>query len=58
MEEQLRIHWERRKNCEKGKHRLRDNTFGVTWCVTCGFLSNKPAGIELKTEDKFIYGKH
>ena len=44
-EEQLRIYWERRKNCEKGKHKLKDNSFGITWCVTCGYLSNKPAPI-------------
>lgn len=27
-------------NCNKGKHRLRMNKFGVTWCVICGLLSN------------------
>jgi hypothetical protein len=61
-EEQLRIYWERRKNCEKGKHKLRDNSFGITWCVTCGFLSNKPAPIgifinsnRLEEVDKLIY---
>lgn len=54
-DEQIRIYWERRKNCDKGKHKLRDNDFGVTWCVVCGCLSNKPAGIELKTEDQIIW---
>lgn len=61
-EDQLRIHWERRKNCEKGKHKLKDNSFGITWCVTCGYLSNKPAPLtkdkkedRLKPEDKLIF---
>lgn len=30
-------------NCNKGKHRFRSNKFGITWCVICGLLSNKPA---------------
>lgn len=42
-EEQIKIYWDRRKNCEQGKHKLKDNNFGITWCVTCGYLSNKPA---------------
>lgn len=25
--------------CKKGKHKLRENKFGVTWCVRCGLLS-------------------
>lgn len=28
------------KNCLKGKHKLRENKFGVVWCVNCGLLSN------------------
>lgn len=51
-ENQIRIYWERRINCDKGKHKLRDNAFGVTWCVTCGFLSTKPSGILLTEDDK------
>lgn len=63
-EEQLRIYWERRKNCSGGKHKLRDNTFGITWCVTCEYLSNKPAPITigiwknnnlLQPEDQLIW---
>ena len=41
-------------NCQSGKHKFRDNNFGVTWCVVCGQLSLKPCGKELKTEDKII----
>lgn len=26
--------------CAKGKHKLRTNHYGVTWCVRCGLLSN------------------
>lgn len=25
--------------CKKGKHKFRENKFGVTWCVRCGLLS-------------------
>ena len=28
------------KKCEKGIHKLRENKFGVVWCVKCGLLSN------------------
>lgn len=61
-EEQLRIYWERRKNCSQGKHKLKDNSFGITWCVTCGYLSNKPAPLTmwkneniLKPHDQLIF---
>lgn len=33
-----------KQNCDRGKHRLRDNKFGVTWCIDCGLLSTKPSG--------------
>ena len=29
-----------KNNCEKGKHRLRVNKYGVCWCMICGLLSN------------------
>lgn len=29
-----------KNNCDKGKHRLRVNKYGVCWCVICGLLSN------------------
>lgn len=28
------------KLCKSGKHKLRENKFGVVWCVRCGLLSN------------------
>ena len=37
--------------CLKGKHKIRDNRFGVTWCVKCGRLFTKPCGIPLKEAD-------
>ena len=27
-------------NCNKSKHKLRINKYGVCWCVICGLLSN------------------
>ena len=27
-------------NCNKGKHRIRMNRYGVAWCCICGLLSN------------------
>lgn len=26
------------RNCDRGKHRMRTNKYGVTWCVICGKL--------------------
>lgn len=40
------------KYCQLGKHKLRTNKFGVTWCVRCGLLSNTPNADELIEEDK------
>lgn len=41
------------KDC-KDKHKIRDNAFGVTWCVNCGRLFTTPCDILLKQEDKII----
>lgn len=38
------------KVCKLGKHRKRDNKFGVTWCTLCGRLFSKPCGRKLKQE--------
>lgn len=35
-------------------HIIRDNNFGVTWCVSCGRLFTKPANKKLKNENKKI----
>jgi hypothetical protein len=45
------------KLCDKNnytgdvKHKPRDNSFGVTWCIRCGRLFNKPCGIPLKESE-------
>ena len=26
------------RNCDREKHRMRTNKYGVTWCVICGKL--------------------
>lgn len=43
-------------HCNKGKHRFRENPFGITWCVICGQLSINNAGLvqPLKEDDKII----
>ena len=41
------------RNCDKSKHRLRTNKYGVTWCIICGRLSNSAAE-DLKDNEKLI----
>lgn len=46
------------KYCQKGKHKLRTNKFGVTWCVRCGLLCTGDSSQELnKDEILIIYEK-
>ena len=41
------------KSCEKGRCKVRENSFGVCWCVRCGKLhSDSPA--KLKPEEQII----
>lgn len=43
------------KKCQCGKHKLRENQFGVVFCVHCGILSTSVGNIEKLTEnDKII----
>ena len=28
--------------CIKGKHKIRENHFGISFCTICGLISNKP----------------
>ena len=42
------------RKCTSGKHKLRTNHFGVTWCVYCGVLSNADAE-SLTDDDKVQY---
>ena len=39
------------KICQKGKHKLRENKFGVTWCVRCGLLSTTIGTAQVLEED-------
>ena len=39
------------RNCNKGKHHLRVNRYGVTWCTYCGLLSNTVGVAEPATEN-------
>lgn len=41
--------------CKKGKHKLRENSFGVVWCVKCGLLSTTIGNCpKLDEDDKLI----
>lgn len=40
--------------CAKGKHKLRTNYYGVTWCTRCGLLSNTQNAQSLEEEDKLL----
>ena len=41
--------------CSKGKHKLKENDFGVVWCVKCGLLSTSVGNAEkLTADDKII----
>lgn len=42
------------KKCNSGKHKLRTNKFGVTFCVYCGLLSTSESD-PLLEEDKVLY---
>lgn len=44
------------KNCQSGKHKIRQNNFGVSWCVYCGLLSNADSE-PLQEDDKILYIK-
>lgn len=40
--------------CDKGRHKFRENPFGITWCVICGQLSINNCGLveKLSEDDK------
>lgn len=40
--------------CRQGKHRFRENNFGVVWCIDCGQLSNT---MDAKPLNKKIYSQ-
>lgn len=39
------------KICQKGKHKLRENKFGIVWCTRCGLLSTSVGSAEKLSED-------
>lgn len=45
------------KLCKSGKHKLRENSFGVTWCTRCGLLSNSLGAAPLEDGDILIIVK-
>lgn len=42
------------RNCKKGKHRIRENKFGVCWCTICGLLSNGEVPDKLEEDSKLL----
>ena len=54
MEITKEIFWKMRANCSKGEHKFRDNDYGVTWCIVCGHLANKPSGKKFIKEEQII----
>ena len=40
------------RNCNKGKHRFRENNFGICWCVLCGMLGTTNTAPKLEENDK------
>ena len=43
-------------HCDKGKHKFRENKFGITWCTICGQLSVNNKGLvqPMSEDDKLI----
>lgn len=39
--------------CSKGKHKIRENSFGISFCVICGLISNKGAQL-LQDNEKLL----
>lgn len=40
--------------CDKGKHKFRENSYGIVWCTICGLLSYSNYGLvdKLQEDDK------
>jgi ribosomal protein L37AE/L43A len=37
---------------DPNKHKTRDNKFGITWCLRCGRLFDKPCGKPITDLDR------
>jgi len=45
------------KICQKGKHKLRENQFGIVWCTRCGLLSTSVGSAEKLSENDCLIVK-
>jgi hypothetical protein len=43
------------RECKNENHVQRDNAFGVTWCIRCGRLFNKPSDKPLTEKDSKLW---
>lgn len=41
-------------NCDRGKHRIRMNRYGVSWCIICGRLSSTNNVDDLKENESLL----
>ena len=39
------------RKCKNENHVIRDNKFGITWCIRCGRLFTKPSNKNLTFKD-------
>ena len=44
----------KKHRCDKGKHKFRENAFGVSWCVLCGQLGGVNSSVEKLTDDDIL----
>lgn len=45
----------RLKRCAQGKHKMRENQYGVIFCANCGLLGKSDSGAEkLNENDKLL----
>lgn len=45
----------RQEKCSQGKHKYRENHFGVVWCTNCGYLGNGDIATQpLEEDDKLL----
>lgn len=42
-------------DCIKENHVRRDNKFGITWCISCGKLFNKPVNKYISKTDRLNF---
>ena len=48
-------YWILKEQCSsKGKHKFRDNKFGITVCLVCGLVTPKACGVDIKEGETII----